>query len=88
MGEIISAIVKDLSCCRDCARFVCNDASWHSRCCDQDGNVCECDAETRPVQLTHEEMEVDVELDNPGCCDFEGLCCFMHASRKYILHRE
>ena len=80
MGEVVSAVVKELSC-HDCARYVCNDASWHSRCCDQE-ECCACDAETRPIELSHEEIEVDVEVDDPGCCDVEGLCCFVHASKK------
>ena len=80
MGEIISAIVKELSC-RDCARYVCNDASWHSRCCVQEKECCECDAETRPVQLTHDEVEVDVEVDNP-CCDVECVVLCMLADSK------
>ena len=25
---------------------------------------------------------IKMEVDNPGCCDVEGLCCFMHASKK------
>ena len=30
MGEVVSAVVKELSC-HDCARYICNDASVHSR---------------------------------------------------------
>ena len=80
MGEVISAIVKELSC-HDCARYVCNDASAHSRCCDSE-ECCECDVETRPVKPPEEEVEIEVEVDNPGCMDMQGLCCFVHASRK------
>ena len=80
MGEMISAIVKELSC-HDCARYVCNDASAHSRCCDSE-ECCEWDVETRPVKPPEQEVEIEVEVDNPGCMDIEGLCCFMHASRK------
>ena len=86
MGEIVSAVVKELSC-HDCARYVCNDASVHSRCCHSE-ECCECDFETRPVKPQEEEVNLEVEVDNPGCMDVKGLCCFMHASRKYILHRE
>ena len=83
MGEVLTALVKELSCCRDVARYVCNDASWSSKCCNVNSDdCCECDVETRPVELSHEEIEVDVEVDDPGCCDAEGLCCFVHASRK------
>ena len=80
MGEVISAVVKELSC-HDCARFVCNDLSAHSRCCDKE-ECCECDVETRPVKLSEEEVEIDMEVDNPGCMDDEGMCCFLHAKRK------
>ena len=80
MGEVISAVVEELSC-HDCARFVCNDASVHSRCCDSE-ECCQCDVETRPVKPPEEEVEIEVKVDSPGCMDMQGLCCFMHASRK------
>ena len=83
MGEVISAIVKELSC-HDCARYVCNDASIHLRCCDRE-ECCECDVETRPVKPSEEEVEIEVEVDNPGCIpcmDIEGMCCFLQASKK------
>ena len=82
MGDVVSAVVKDLSCCRDCARFVCNDAAWHSRCCDSEDVCCECDAETRPVKPPEEDLDIDIEVDNPGCCDVKGLCCFLHPKKK------
>jgi hypothetical protein len=28
-----------------------------------------------------EELEIEMEVDK-GCMDVEGLCCFMHASKK------
>jgi hypothetical protein len=34
------------------------------------------------VKPPDEELEIEMEVDNPGCCDVEGLCCFMHASKK------
>ena len=80
MGEVISVIAKELSC-HDCARYVCNDASLHSRCCNQE----ECwqfDLETHPVRPPEEEVSVEVEVDNPGCLDATGMCCFLHASKK------
>ena len=58
MGEVVSAVVKELSC-HDCARYVCNDASVHSRCCDSE-ECCECDVETRPVKPPEEELELEV----------------------------
>ena len=73
MGEVISALVKELSC-HDCAKYVCNDASLHSKCCDKD-EFCEFDLETRPVNLPDEELEFDMEIDS-------GLCCLVHASKK------
>ena len=80
MGEMLSAVVKELSC-HDCARYVCNDASAHSRCCNSE-ECCECDVETRPVKPPDEEVNVEVEVDNPGCLDAAGMCWFMHATRK------
>ncbi len=79
MGEVLSAVVKELSC-HDCAHDVCNDAAWHSRCCGQE-ECCECDEETRPVKPPEEELEIEMEVDN-GCMDIEGMCCFLHASKK------
>ena len=75
MGEVLSAVVKELSC-HDCARYVCNDAAWHSRCCSQE-ECCECDVEARPVKPPEEELEIEMEVDN-GCMDIEGMCCFLH----------
>jgi hypothetical protein len=77
VGEVISAVVKEPSC-HDCARFVCNDLSAHSRCCDNE-ECCECDVETRPVKPPDEELEIEMEVDN-GC--MESMCCFLHASKK------
>ena len=80
MGEMLSAVVKELSC-HDCAQYVCNDAAWHSTCCGQE-ECCECDVETRPVKPPPEEdLEIEMEVDK-GCMDVEGLCCFMHARKK------
>ena len=76
MGGVISALVKQLSC-NDCAKYVCNDASLHSKCCDKD-EFCEFDMETRPVNLPDEELEFDMEIDNHA----QGLCCLVHASKK------
>ena len=73
MGEVISALVKELSC-HDCAKYVCNDATMHSKCCDKD-EFCEFDLETRPVNLPDEELEFDMEID-------QGLCWLVHASKK------
>jgi len=80
MGQVIAAIVKELSC-HEMARYVCNDASVHSRYCDTE-ECCECDVETRSVKPQETEADFEVEVDSPGCMDIEGLCCFMHASGK------
>ena len=69
MGEVAS-LVRSLSC-TDCAKYVCNGASLHSQCCDdQDG--CNCDLKTEETKLqpsNHEDLEI--EMDS-GCND---LCC-------------
>ena len=78
MGEVVSAVVKELSC-HDMCLYVCNDATWHSRCCEKDGDCCLCDLETRQVKPPEEELEIEMEVDN-SC--FENVCCFLHASRK------
>ncbi len=83
MGEVISAAVKELSC-HDCVRFVCNVASVHSRCCDSE-ECCQGGGETRPAKPLEEEVEIEVKVDSPGCVDVHGLCCLMHASRRYNL---
>ena len=78
MGEALSAVIKELSC-HDCARYVFNDASWHSRCCQKEGgDCCDCDVETHQVKPPEEELEIELEAD--GC--FENVCCFLHASKK------
>eukprot|EP00973_Karenia_brevis_P068191 9487299-Karenia_brevis.AAC.1 len=59
MGEAVSAVAKILSC-HDCARFVCNDASLRSRCCNSE-ECCQCDIETRPVRPPEEEVVVEVD---------------------------
>ena len=80
MGEVVSTVVKELPC-HDCARYVCNDASVHSRCCDSE-ECCECDLETRPVKPPEEKLDLEVEVDKSGCMNVEDLCCFVRASRK------
>ena len=78
MGEVISVIAKELSC-HDCARYVLNDASLHSRCCDQE-ECCQFDVETRPIKPpADEDLEIEMEVDN-GC--LKNVCCFLHASKK------
>ena len=76
MGEAISAIVKELSC-QECARHV--EIMWHSRCCEREGDCCECDIETHQVKPPEEALEIELEVDD-GC--FENVCCLLHASKK------
>ncbi len=80
MGEVLGLIIKELSC-HDCAQYVCNDLSMHSKCCDQT-EWCECDIETRPIPLTSDEIDLELEVDNPGCMGDNTLCCFIHASKQ------
>ena len=47
MGEVAS-VVKALSC-DACAKYVCNDASIHSECCQDDG--CNCDMKTEATTI-------------------------------------
>lgn len=74
MGEAAS-ILQRLSC-QDCARYVCNNAEIHSRCCAEDG--CSCDAQTHEttIQDSHEDIEVAVEGSSIPwlCCN----CLFKH----------
>ena len=68
MGEVAS-VIKALSC-DACAKYVCNSASMHSQCCDEE-DACNCDVKTEATKLETVEEEVEIEMDN-GC---EGLCC-------------
>ena len=51
-------------------RLVCDSASIHSQCCDEE-DACNCDVRTEATKLEAVEEEVEIEMDN-GC---EGLCC-------------
>ena len=68
MGEVAS-ITKALSCDAR-AKYVCNGASMHSQCCDEE-DACNCEVKTEPTKPETVEDEVEIEMDN-GC---EGLCC-------------
>ncbi len=68
MGEV-GSVIKALSC-TDCARYVCNGASMHSQCCD-DEDACNCDVRTEPTKIETSNEEVELEMGS-GC---EGLCC-------------
>ena len=68
MGEV-GSVIKALSC-TDCAKYVCNGASIHSQCCDDD-DACNCDVRTEATKLERVEEELEIEMYN----DCEGLCC-------------
>ena len=68
MGEV-GSVIKALSC-TDCAKYVCNGASMHSQCCD-DQDSCNCEIKTEATQIEISNEEVEVEMDS-GCND---LCC-------------
>ena len=63
MGEVAS-IIKALSC-DACAKYVCNGASMHSQCCDEEDS-CNCDVKTEPTKLEAIDEEVEIAIDN-GC---------------------
>ena len=60
MGEVAS-VVRFLSC-KDCARYVCNDASFHSQCCDEN-DVCNCDIETRETEIQESHIDYELSVD-------------------------
>ena len=68
MGEVAS-IIHSLSC-TECARYVCNNASIHSQCCD-DEDGCNCEVMTKETEIQHTEEDIEVSMDN-GC---DSLCC-------------
>ena len=70
MGDVAS-VIKNLSC-SDCAKYVCNNASIHSQCCDEEDG-CNCDLQTQETQLPSAEEELEVSVGNDSMC--EGLCC-------------
>ena len=68
MGEAAS-VLRALSC-QDCARYVCNDASIHSQCCDEEDG-CNCDVQTHETKVEPAGEDIEVSVGN----EFEGLCC-------------
>ena len=60
MGAV-APVIRALSCA-DCARYVCNDAELHSKCCD-DEDACSCDASTHEIAVeAPEKEEIDISL--------------------------
>ena len=70
MGEVAS-VIKSLSC-TDCAKYVCNNASVHSQCCDEEDG-CNCELKTNETQLASTDEEIEVSIGNDSLC--EGFCC-------------
>ncbi len=68
MGEV-SSIVRAVSC-DACAKYVCNEISLHSQCCDDD-DWCNCEIKTEPTVIETTSEDVEIEMSN-GC---DGLCC-------------
>ena len=64
MGDVAS-ILRTLSC-QDCARYVCNSASIHSQCCNEESRGCDCDCETREVSIA-EEPDIEISVEDDGC---------------------
>ena len=52
-------IIKSLSCGGDCARYVLNNASFHSQCCNEESPGCDCDCETREIPIA---QDPDIEI--------------------------
>ena len=63
MGEV-SSIIRAMSC-DACAKYVCNDLSLHSQCCDDD-DWCNCEIKTEATII--ESSNEDVEIDTDGMC--------------------
>ena len=62
MGNFVVSALKVINC-TDCAKYVCNAMSVHSKC----SGCCEVDVETTEIELPKDsdsEMSVEVE----GCC--------------------
>ena len=76
MGEVVS-IIKAFSC-DSCAKYVCNSASIHSQCCDEE-DACNCDVKTEATKLetVEEEVEIEMDADEYWCCN-----CVMRAHNK------
>ena len=76
MGEVAS-VVRALSC-DACAKYVCNGASLHSQCCD-DEDGCNWDVQTEVTAIQSDEDEIDIEMDpdEHWCCN-----CVMRAHNK------
>ena len=55
---VVASIVHALSC-QACAKYVCNDASLRSQCCDQE-DACNCDIETHEVAIEPETQDLHI----------------------------
>ena len=59
MGAVAS-VTKALSC-DTCAKYVCNDLSARSQCCDEE-DACNCTIETHETALSPDSQEIDISL--------------------------
>jgi len=59
MGAVAS-VAKALSC-ENCAKYVCNDLTARSQCCDEE-DACNCAIETHETALSPDSQEIDVSL--------------------------
>ena len=60
MGAV-APVIRALSC-DACAKYVCNDAEVHSKCCDEE-DACSCDATTHEVAVeTPDTQEISISL--------------------------
>ena len=57
---VVATVVKALSC-DTCAKYVCNDLTAHSQCCDEQ-DACSCEIETHETALSADSQEIDVSL--------------------------
>ena len=59
MGAVAS-VTKALSC-DTCAKYVCNDLTARSQCCDEE-DACNCAIETHETALSPDSQEIDISL--------------------------
>ena len=59
MGQV-ATVLHALSC-DSCAKYVCNECTFHSECCD----LCNIEFETQATELSRGD---DYEIEVVGCC--------------------
>ncbi len=76
MGEV-AGVVRALSC-DACAKYVCNGASLHSQCCNnEDGCNCDMKTEVTAIQSNEDDIEIEMDADEYWCCN-----CILRAHNK------